>query len=197
MLATDRLDTKTRILAIQEEVLGILQEGSGTFADRLNRVKEMLPPLIQDAKARADGPTQLYGCLVEAALNSFAGEKQELIDQIAGFTKTDKHFIVAQEKDVTYPPETMLLDADTYGFYYALDDHYSQTWDRQNYKLPKNGGEGNPLIANLITLFYTNDNNRPVYQIDEKGYVERTSHGDSNEMRDALLKNTTQRFLAI
>lgn len=182
---------KQRILGLQEEFLSLLGRG-GLFSTHVRSVKVRLGEVIEEAKARNDGMVQLYCCLVEAYLDTFMGGKEELLQLIEGITKTDKQFILAHEKGAAYPSTTLQLDADTYGFYYAINDHYAQLWNKRDYALSKNGAEGNPLITHLISLLYTNEDGEPVIQMDEYGRTERSPSHWENPVRSALLKAMTK-----
>ncbi len=127
---------------------------------------------------------------MEAHINLFAGGKDDLIEELHSIARTDRSFILAKEKDVTYPPDTKLIDADTYGLYYALNDHYSRSWDSKGYKLLKNGAEGNPLITNLLKVIYEDDNGSPRYKISDEGYVEKIKGMHEVDcLRDELFKS--------
>lgn len=183
---------KQNILAIQAEVINAIEQNQGLLSRCIKGVKEKLSASIALAKEDKDGLTQLYCCMVETHLNTFCGDAAELVDTIENITETDTNFILVKEKGNDYSDNTILLDADTYGLYYALNDHYSQVWNKEEYELSKNGSKGNPIITNLIKMFYQDDSGLPVYHVSDAGYVEkvrRRNREETNIVQTELFKS--------
>jgi hypothetical protein len=182
---------KTKVLSLQEEIIDTLHTSSIKPSAQIALIQNKMADALAIAQQEQDGLTQLYCCMAEAHLNSFLGSQSELVELFESLTKTNTNFILAKEKGSTYNSDTLMLDADTYGLYYALNDHYSQLWDREDYKLSKNGNKGNPLITNLIKICYEDDNGFPVYNISEDGHVEKDSmrYRNNNILREELFKS--------
>lgn len=179
---------KKPVLELKEEILNTLQKSEGRFSSRVEKVRNKISESILNAKDQKDGLTQLYCCMIEANLNKFVGDQDEMLEMIRSLTDSDTQYILAKEQGVNYPNSTLLIDSDTYGLYYALNDHYSQLWDSEEYTLSKNGTQGNPLITNLIKTFYEDELGNRIYNIDEDGYVKKSKKYSQNPIRDELLK---------
>ena len=179
---------KDTVLNLQNELTGILRGGSGMAA--IKDAKRLLNDAIETAKRNEDGLTQLYACMVELLIDHFTGEKEELIDTIGKLTKTNIRFILTPEKGKDYPEGTVMLDPDSYGMYYALNDYAQKHWDEKAYHLSKNGDTGNALIAQLMALFVTNDQNELLFTKNHKGETERAVpyQLSGNRARAALIE---------
>lgn len=171
-----------KILELDNDLRVIVTSGIGTFDERCTRAKEKLTGAIADAKAAHDGMTQLYACMAEVTLDRALGTEDEkaLLGNLSQLLHPQAQFILAPEKGKSAEGK-MQLDADTYGLYYALNDHYSKQWERHHYRLARNGDAGNPLITNLFKCCYENDDGKPLYTLSNSGYVQHTLAGTKGE----------------
>ena len=141
------MNAKDKILKFENDIIGLIDNG------KQNQINENIKKFIEEQRHIKDGISQLYGCLLLGELEFFLGDKSELKSTIKSLTNQSDKFIYVKELGKEYDSSTQRIDTDTYGLFYAINDHFSKKYDSDSYQVLKNGDLGNTIATNFFNIF--------------------------------------------
>ncbi len=184
---------KDNIISFEADVLSSI-ENTRLLSESVRDIKPKITKFINEAKESSDNLSQIYGCILEANIETFVGGKSELIDQVKSITGIKGSYILALENRAEpYPENTKLLHPDVYGLYYALNDHYSKDWDGWDIKVngvKRNGDRANPVIFNFIEIM--NSSEAKPHNVPKEFGLEVVGSDYNGEIRQAFFQSVNQ-----